>query len=305
MKHRSKSRTTKFVVLSTAVGALLMAVALPSLTGAPKGPQSDFEPYGDSFGWQGLPSRIRHVRTGMILVLIEPGTAQLGSSDTELQRDADEVSREVRIESPFYLGETEVTIAEWRAVQPELPVENEFVESTAFPVQGVSWYAAQALVQRLNDMGSQGWRLPSDDEWEYACRAGTRSPFSFGDLLSPQAATYNSARPYADAVKETATISPTRVRSHSPNPWGLYDMHGNVWEWCEDPYFVDPTSDVVGLEVKSGAARVLRGGSWTSKGTKLRSASREGYSPNSSGSEYGVRMALTVPAEFYTTQGDF
>ncbi len=85
------------------------------------------------------------------------------------------------------------------------------------------------------------------------------------------------------------------MRSHAPNAWGLYHMHGNLWEWCEDPYTVEPTETLTTPSL--GGPRVLRGGSWMSKGTNLRSASRDGYSPSSSGSEYGIRLVFSVPAD--------
>ena len=292
MKFNSKSKAARIAARSAVAAALLVAVALPSLTGAPSQDRPEFEPIGDSVGTNGLPSRIRHTATGMVLVLIEPGSARLGSGTVEIGRDADEKPREIRIERPFYMGETEVSIGEWRSVLGTIPVESDFVDSAFLPVQGVSWYAAKDLVERMNALGSAGWRLPREDEWEYACRAGTSTAFSFGDALSPDRATYNAARPYADAIKRPPTTRPGRVRSHSPNAWGLYDMHANLWEWCEDIYSVDPTETV--REPKPGAPRVLRGGSWASKGTNLRSASRDGYSPSSTGSEYGVRLVYSV-----------
>jgi sulfatase modifying factor 1 len=307
MLYINRPRMVSLAARSACVGAVLITFALPSCSKGVSaaettsatvqlydltGNKGEFESLGTASGWQGLPSRVRHIPTGMVLVLIEPGSAQLGSPDDELERDNDEVSQEVEITKPFYMGETEVSIAEWRAVCSDLPVDCEFTASSSLPVQGVSWHAAKEFVTDINNMGSPGWRLPSENEWAYACRAGTTTAFSFGDDVTADIASFNSEWAYGSAAKSKRATSPQPTRSFSANPWGLFDMHGNMWEWCEDCYFADPTSAAV--KVVPGGPRVLRGGAWTTKGSELRSASREGYAPSSSGSEYGMRLVFSI-----------
>lgn len=304
MSITNRSRTKSLAIRSACVGAMLIAVALPSCTKGASAASSavtemsvitsngtEFVSLGNARGWQGLPRRVRHTATGMVLVLVEPGLAQLGSPDNEIDRDNDEVSRQVEITKPFYMGEAEVSIAEWLAVRSELPVDCEFTDKDSLPVQGVSWHTAKGFVTDLNNMGSTGWRLPLENEWAYACRAGTTTAFSFGDEVMADIASFNSEWAYGSTSKSPAATSPQPTRSFGANPWGLFDMHGNVWEWCEDHYFVDPTAPS-GAAV--GGPRVLRGGAWTTKGSELRSASREGYAPSSSGSEYGMRLVFSI-----------
>lgn len=304
MSISNRSRTMSLAIHGACVGAMLLAVALPSCTKGVSasstaaaelsvltGNSNEFESLGKASGWQGLPRRVRHIPTGMVLVLVEPGTAQLGSPDNEIDRDNDEAPRQVEITKPFYIGEAELSIAEWRAVRSELPVDCEFTDSDSLPVQGVSWHAAKAFITDLNNMGSTGWRLPLENEWAYACRAGTTTAFSFGDEVMADIASFNSEWAYGSTPKSPAAKSPQPTRTFGANPWGLFDMHGNVWEWCEDNYFIDPTSP---SGVKPGGPRVLRGGAWTTKGSELRSASREGYPPSSTGSEYGLRLVFSI-----------
>ncbi len=239
---------------------------------------SDFEPH-----------RVRHAPTEIDLVLIPPGRFTMGTPQAEHERDGDEAQHEVRISEAFYMAETEVTVALWKKIMGEGPTTDHIEDD--LPMTGVSWHRAMEFVRRLNEQGEGGWGLPTEEQWEYACRAGTTTTFSFGDTITTDQANYHGYYPYAGAPRGLNREQPVPVRSLPPNPWGLYEMHGNVWEWCKDLYTFDPlakkqTSDL-------GASRVIRGGSFESQAEFLRSGHRDGYPPNSSGSKYGFRLTKT------------
>ncbi|MCH8149373.1 MAG: formylglycine-generating enzyme family protein [Planctomycetes bacterium] len=253
----------------------------------------EFEAIGSETGEFGLPRRVRHTPTGIVLVLIPSGGFTMGSPESELKRDGDEVQRSAAIESPFYLGETEVTAAQWRQIMGTVPRDAVPSDNRELPISGVTWHKAKEFVRRMNALGSPGWRLPSEAEWEYACRAGTTTAFSFGHNITPQQVNYDGLRPYAGAEAGLRRDWPVSVRSLPRNPWGLYEMHGNVFEWCEDLYVVHPERGIAAKDVP-GASRVLRGGAWNSKGKQVRSAYRDGYPPESSGTKYGFRIAKSI-----------
>jgi len=225
----------------------------------------------------------------MIFILVEPGRFTMGAPESEAQADGDEVQYEAEIEAPFYLAETEVTVGQWKAVMGSVP-NDKFVDDDEIPMSGVSWHMATEFIERLNKKFGGGLRLPREIEWEYACRAGTTTPFSIGENITPEQANYYGAYPYADGEPGLDRNRPIAVRSFEPNPWGFYDMHGNVWEWCVEKYVVHPEE---GQRPRKdpGAPRVMKGGAYTSRGKQLRSAYRDGYPPNSKGSKYGFRLA--------------
>ena len=231
----------------------------------------------------------RHAASGIVLLRVEPGSYVMGSPDWEVDRDGDEPQRKVSIDEPFLLGETEITVGQWRRVMNQEPPLEQTQDD--HPVKGVTWYAAQEFVAKLNAEGPGGWRLPTEEEWEYACRAGTTGPFSF-EALTPEVANYRGRSPYAGGEKGLDRGDVIPVKSFAPNPWGFYDMHGNVWEWCEDVYLVHPGRTRVPTE--PGASRTMRGGAFTSKGKQLRSAYRDGYPPQSTGPKYGFRVARSL-----------
>ncbi len=276
-------------IIAVAIAALLvdfLFLRTPHLRG-------EFESIGTEVGVRELPKRVRHLPTGMVLVLVPPGRFDMGTPESEPERDGDEAQHPVAIDSPFYLAETEVTVGLWSQIMGEPPGENE--DNAELPKSGVSWHRAREFVHRMNARGERGWRLPTEAEWEYACRAGTSSAFSFGDNITTDQANYHGRYPYAGAERGLSRKGPLPVRSFPPNPWGLYDMHGNVWEWCKDLYDFDHGSNPGGPRTSDpGAPRTIRGGSWTSHGHKLRSGHRDGYSPNSSGEKYGFRIAKSL-----------
>lgn len=235
-------------------------------------------------GFRALPERFVHPTTGIVLVRLPAGRYVRGSPPDEPRRDTDEAQREVEV-GEFWLGETEVTVGQWElvmgadfdapALDPSLPASN------------LTWYQAEEFVARLDELGPPGWRLPSEDEWEYACRAGTTTPFSFGDDVRPEQVNFDAYYPYRGGPRGEHSTGARPVRSLPANAWGLFELHGNVIEWCADVY----TAAGLPGEPSEGAPRVLRGGAYVSSADQVRSAWREGYPPKSDGHEYGFRVA--------------
>jgi formylglycine-generating enzyme required for sulfatase activity len=219
---------------------------------------------------------------GVEFVLIPAGSFTWGAEIQESKNAFDETirgkipARKVSISKPFYLGKYEVTQEQWYAVMGNNPAE---FKGWKNPVEKVSWNDVQMFIQRLNAKeGTNKYRLPTEAEWEYAARAGTKSMYSFGDDLG-------QAGQYA-WYKDNSGVRTHPVGQKQPNPWGLYDMHGNVWEWVQDWYGNYPRSAVTDPVGPSGGdRRVLRGGSWGYAGHYLRSARRGSDVPD--GRRYG------------------
>ena len=217
----------------------------------------------------------------MEFIYVQPGTFVMGSPDSESGRDRDEgPQHQVTISTGFYLGRYEVTQAQWQAVMGTAPWSGRFAVELGsdYPAVYVSWEDAQAFTGELNELaGSDLYRLPTEAEWEYACRAGSTTPWSSGDdrgLL----------KDYAWFIDNAGVPYTHEVGRKKPNSWGLYDMHGNVWEWVQDWYAGDyygrsPAANPQGPE--SGSDRVRRGGSldWSAAGVRSarRDASRHGF----------------------------
>ena len=223
---------------------------------------------------------------------ILPGTFLMGSPETEPERYPDEVQHEVTLTQGFWLADTACTQALWQAVMGDNP--SHFQDDPRNPVEQVSWEDEQDFIAELNTRvpGLQV-RLPSEAEWEYACRAGTKTPFSFGENITPEQVNYDGNNPYAGGKKGLYRERTVPVGSLPPNPWGLYEMHGNVWEWCEDWYGNYPSGPQVDPRgPAAGASRVLRGGSWNDFGRYCRSALRASYEPVNRFADLGFRLAL-------------
>jgi formylglycine-generating enzyme len=161
------------------------------------------------------------------------------------------------------------------------------------PVESVSWNDAQKFIQKLNQRGDRiTYGLPTEAQWEYAARAGTTTAFYFGDQLSTDQANYNGNYPMPGGSKGEYRDKTVPVGSFPANAWGLYDMHGNVHEWCQDWYGKYPSGPVTDpTGPSSGAYRVLRGGSWNSFARYCRSAFRDDIHPVSRGNRLGLRLA--------------
>ena len=237
---------------------------------------------------------------GMELRLIKAGTFQMGATksadqlatlfETEAEYFEDEFPRHrVTISQDFRLGVTAVTQSEWQSVMNTQPwLEGLFFEEGAdYPATYVSWDDAVEFCLKLSAKEGVTYRLPTEAEWEYACRAGSESIYSFGD--SPELLEeYAWFTENADDIGEEFAH---RVRQKRPNAWGLHDMHGNVWEWCQDwygGYGSDLATDPTGPE--SGSFRVLRGGSWNGLARLARSADRFGNSPDFRRDYVGFRV---------------
>jgi formylglycine-generating enzyme required for sulfatase activity len=219
------------------------------------------------------------------MVQIPAGSFQMGSPDTEAERQRNEgPQHRVELQS-FFLGQTPITQAQWQAVaswpQVEMklnsdPAEFKF-EGSNKPVAQVSWEEAMEFCRRLSQRSKLVYTLPSEAQWEYACRAGTTTPFYFGDTVSTELANYIGIHVYGDGHKGEWRMETTDVASFPANPWGLHDMHGNVWEWCLDPWhdsYRGAPADGSAWTAGGGVSRLLRGGSWESPPADCRSASR-------------------------------
>ncbi len=242
-------------------------------------------------------------KLGMEFVLIPAGTFNMGSPTNEKYRDEDELIHSVTISQPFYMQTTEVTQKQWTAVMGDNPSAADWRGGQS-PVERVSWNDCQDFINKLNKMGVGQYRLPTEAEWEYACRAGTVTPYWFGDTLDCSQAmfgnnTYKGPTNCVDYVEKKGweTDAPAPVKSFPPNGWGLYDMHGNVWEWCQDwygKYEVGPVTDPTGPE--KGHERVRRGGSFFKYPWYLRSANRNIAHPQSRYHTTGFRLVKEVDA---------
>lgn len=215
---------------------------------------------------------------GMELVYVPAGSFLMGSPASEAERGNDEgPQHQVTIREGFYMGRYEVTQAQWQAVMGSNP--SNFKGCDQCPVEQVSWNDAQEFIRKLNARGDgYTYRLPTEAEWEYACRAGTTTEFAYGNSLSSEQANFNGNHPYGGAAKGVYRQKTTPVGSFQPNAFGLYDMHGNVSEWCEDwsheSYNGAPVDGSAWLSGGEQTYRALRGGWWSSSAGELRSALR-------------------------------
>ena len=214
------------------------------------------------------------------LVNIPGGTFVMGS-----QKNSDEgPQHEVRVPG-FLMGIVEVTQTQWRAVAALPKVEQDLdADPSAFegnhrPVERISWENAVEFCRRLSNHSGREYRLPSEAEWEYACRAGTTTPFHFGETITTDLANYDGNHAYGAAPKGIFRDRTTKVGSFPANGFGLYDMHGNVWEWCEDDWHGNykgaPMDGSAWLSAgEQGEKKVVRSGSWVDLPVVCRSASR-------------------------------
>ena len=229
---------------------------------------------------------------GMKLRLIPSGEFLMGSLESEKERSTGEQQHMVRITRAFYLGEHEVTQREWKAVMETKPWKgNEYVkEGDDYPATYVSWEDAVDFCKKLSRKEGKEYRLPTEAEWEYACRGGKTTRYHYGDdeIDLGDYAWYDKN---TDKVKEEYAH---RVGQKRANEFGLHDMHGNVWEWCSDWYnkkylATSPTEYLQGPA--TGSKRVNRGGCWGSRSAFCRSAYREWDSPSRRYSSLGFRVA--------------
>jgi formylglycine-generating enzyme required for sulfatase activity len=196
----------------------------------------------------------------------------------------------------FYIGKYPITQAQYQAIVGENP---SYFKGADRPIEPVSWGDALEFCSRLSQKTGKRYILPSEAQWEYACRAGTTTPFYFGDTIVPDIVNYNGNHPYGNAPQSKYAAETTPVGSLPPNAFGLYDMHGNVWEWCLDechPNYVGAPADGSAwtnkLAPDNNILRRLRGGSWSNYARNCRSASRFSHSSTNRYLSYGFRVVL-------------
>jgi formylglycine-generating enzyme required for sulfatase activity len=251
-----------------------------------------------------LPRRITN-SINLTMMFIPAGTFRMGSPLSEPERGSDEgPQHEVTLTRPFYMGIYPVTQRQYQTV---LGVNPSYFQGAKgggpdFPIESISWHEAVEFCRKLSEFPEEKaagrvYRLPTEAEWEYACRAGVPMPFSSGLTLSGREANFNSNYPYGPATRGGYLERTTRVGSYPPNPFGLFDMHGNTWEWCADYYDRayyrnSPRYDPQGPA--EGTLRVVRGGSCYNIGRFCRSAYRFGIAPGNRDIDVGMRVVMQV-----------
>jgi formylglycine-generating enzyme required for sulfatase activity len=243
------------------------------------------------------------------MLFIPSGSFTMGSPATEPQRQTDEGPQHLVTLSAFCMGQFPITQAQWRIVAgwPQVNQDINLNPSTSKspnnPVDSVSWNDANEFCARLRRHTGRHYSLPSEAQWEYACRAGTQTPFHFGDTLTPELAKYNWSEIYGDTAveKQEQKHGTSPVGSFSANAWGLHDMHGNVWEWCLDDWHSSykgapiDGSPWINKTSKTDVAKVLRGGSWIDIPRNGRSASRSGFNARFDYLNGGFRVVVCLP----------
>ena len=238
------------------------------------------------------------------MVKIPSGSFEMGSPSNETQRNSNEGPRHTVKVASFWMGKFEITQEQWQAVMDNNP--SGFGDTGNLPIEKVSWHDAKEFVDRLNVRQPKpkciGYRLPSEAEWEYAARAGTTTPFAFGETITPQIVNYDGNNPYANVLalvgeyrRKTIPVDKIKVA----NAFGLFGMHGNAWEWCEDRYHDSyngaPTNGIAWVSGGDSSQRMFRGGSWVNNGNNARSAFRNYYKPDAKENYLGFRVVCSEP----------
>lgn len=242
---------------------------------------------------------------GVKLCWCPPGRFLMGSPPDEPERRPGEDQVEVILTRGFWMAKYEATQGQWKRVVGKLPGEltAELPEGDDYPVGNVNFAEAEAFCQGLTELGRQsgalpiGWefRLPTEAQWEYACRAGTTTATAFGDKLSSKQANFKG-RPYNGAEPGPSLGRAAKVGSYPANTWGLHDMHGNTFEWCRDWYHPRlPGGADPDLHDILATSRVRRGGAWSDDGWPCRSAFRLRFEPERRYDHIGFRVAAVRP----------
>ena len=230
---------------------------------------------------------------GMKFVWIPPGTFIRGTPEGEERGEVvnDETQHKVTLTKGFYMGVYPVTQEQWQAVMGNNP--SKFKGEKNLPVDTVSWDDCQEFIKKLRAKDKKPYRLPSEAEREYSCRAGTTTTFHFGETISADQANYDGEHIYSNGKQGVYRDKTTPVGSFPPNAWGLYDMHGNVLQWCQDWLGEYPKNDVVDPQgPKNGKGRVVRSGSWYGAPQYIRSAFRYGLDPGLRHDRCGLRVCF-------------
>ena len=216
----------------------------------------------------------------LAMILIPQGKFMMGSPFSEPGHKSDEAQHQVVLSRPYFIGKNEVTQEQWETVMGDNPSQT---KGAKLPVTNISWNDCQNFISKLNAKTESNYRLPTEAEWEYACRSGSKSAYSVGDKITKNDANYENAKGGAKPVG-----------SYKPNAFGLYDMHGNVWEFCSDWYGAySPGKSLDPMGVNNGRDHVLRGGSFFVDGLLLRSSTRDLVAPDFHNVVIGLRLAKT------------
>jgi formylglycine-generating enzyme required for sulfatase activity len=238
----------------------------------------------------------------LTMVKIPAGSFLMGSPEGEPERYEDEGPQHEVTLGDFFMAQTPITQAQWRAVAAwqkvvsVLDSDPSDFKGANRPVEQVSWFDALEFCRRLSQRTGQRYGLPSEAQWEYACRAGSTTPFHFGATLTPELANYDGNHVYGNGPKGTYRKQTSDVASFPANGWGLHDLHGNVWEWCEDHwhdrYNFAPGDDQPWLipAAADDELRLLRGGSWDNDPRRCRSAYRGRSQPDDADYYVGFRV---------------
>jgi formylglycine-generating enzyme required for sulfatase activity len=245
------------------------------------------------------------------MVKIAAGSFLMGSPEGEPERFDDEGPQHEVTLGAFWMAQTPITQAQWRAVAAWQKLERDLKPDPAQfkganrPVERVSWHDAQEFCRRLSQRTGQRYGLPSEAQWEYACRAGSTTPFHFGATLTPELANYDGNNCYVNGPKGPNRGQTTEVASFPANDWGLHDMHGNVWEWCADHWYdsynLAPGDDQPWLIAAAAAneQKLLRGGSWIGDPGDCRSAYRSHDEAVSDDDDVGFRVVCLPQDPFF------
>jgi formylglycine-generating enzyme required for sulfatase activity len=247
------------------------------------------------------------------MLWIPPGRFWMGSAASEMGREESEGPQHLVQLQGFFLAQTPITQAQWRVVAQWQPREGEppwerslapepsRFQGDQWPVEGVSWDDANEFCRRLSRRSGRTYALPSEAQWEYACRAGTTTPFHFGETISSELANYDATASYGEGPKGEYREQTTEVASFPANAWGLHDMHGNVWEWCADHWHDNhegaPEDGRAWVDEKAGEdeRRLLRGGSWFDLPGRCRSAYRGRWRRDGRDHSVGFRLCGFPP----------
>ena len=237
------------------------------------------------------------------MVAIKPGKFRMGPSRGETQTKASEFPHHRVNVSQFFISKNPITQVQWAAiaalpkVNRELNPDPSHFSGSDRPVESISWLEAVEFCDRLSQHTGRQYQLPSEAQWEYACRAGTQTPFNTGETITSQLADYVGTYTYKSEAAGSYRQSTTPVGRFAPNAFGLNDMHGNVWEWCADNWSSDYSRAPRGGRAwvaRNSHMRSIRGGGWLDAPASLRSASRSGYSEIGLNRTIGFRVSTSV-----------
>ncbi|MGD1703334.1 formylglycine-generating enzyme family protein [Dapis sp. BLCC M229] len=238
------------------------------------------------------------------MVSIPSGTFRMGSPKTEGKRLPNEGPQHQVTIALFFMSKYPITQAQWQIVASKFPQINiplnpniSKFKGEYLPVESISWYEANEFCARISQKTAKNYRLPSEAEWEYACRANTTTPFYFGETITTNLANYNGNSNYGEISRGVWRRQTTQVGSFPGNAFGLYDLHGNVWEWCADDwhsnYNFAPSDGRIWKSESNSLYKVLRGGSWNIGARRCRSASRYALIPDSKDNFLGFRVVFS------------